>query len=157
MIRSAADSLLSLNKDLPEFRDLLTSPVLNASHKRDIFTVLFKDKLEDLSLKFVLLMSDNKREAFLPSVCRVFIDMFKQKKGIKSATITTASGLNEATAERMKKSLEDFFKTTVELETQKKPELIGGYVLRLDDRQLDASVVTQLRKIKKGLEQSVIS
>lgn len=156
-IRGDADTLLSLDKDVPEFRDLLQSPVLNADQKRDIFSVLFKSKIDDLSLKFVLLMSDNKREAFLPSVCRVFIDMFKQKKGIKSATITTASGLNESTAKKMKNSLEEFFKSTVELNTQTKPELIGGYILRLDDRQLDASVVSQLRKIKKGMDQSVIS
>ncbi len=71
--------------------------------------------------------------------------------------VTTAGVLHESTSGRMKDNLEDYYKCKIELESKTKPEIIGGFVLRVDDQQLDASVATQLRKIKKGLDHSVVS
>lgn len=156
-VQEDLSALLSLEQQVPEFKDLLESPVLNASKKQDILTLLFKEKVDDLTYRFLIMISENKREAFLPSVCRVFKDLYKKKKGILAAQITTAGFLEELTAERVKLTLEDFFKSHVELQTEKNPELIGGFILRIEDKQLDASVATQLKKIKKGLDQSVIS
>lgn len=150
-------SILSLDKKLPEFRDLLESPILSVDKKIKVFTSIFKGKLDDLSFRFVLLMTKNKREAFLPSVCRVFNDQYKLKKGIMAARVTTAGVLQDDNAKRIKESLEAYFKSHIELETEIKPELIGGFILRVDDKQLDASVASQLKKIRKELGQSVIS
>ncbi len=149
--------LLSLDKQLPEFRDLLESPIINAGQKQKIFSSLFLGKVDDLTFRFIILLAQNKREAFLASVCRVFQDLYKKKKGIMAARVSTAGVLQDATAERMKKSLEGYFKSQIELETEMKPELIGGFVLRVEDQQLDASVASQLKKIRKELGQSVIS
>jgi len=150
-------SILLLDKDLHEFRDLLESPILSVSRKVKVLTILFKGNLNDLTFRFVLLMTQNKREAFLPSVCRVFYDQYKLNKGIKSAKVTTAGVLHDDTAKRIKESLEVFFKSHIELDKEIKPELIGGFILRVDDKQLDASVASQLKKIRKELGQSVIS
>ncbi len=43
---------------------------------------------------------------------------------------------------------------TIELSTQIKTEIVGGLILRLDDKQYDASVATQLNKIKQKLLES---
>ncbi len=156
-VREDVDSLQLLDNKVPGFRDLLESPVLNTEQKNKVFSILFEQKLEDLSYKFVLLMSKNKRESFIPSACRVFYDLYKEKKGIKAAMLTTAGVMNESTAHRMKESLEAHYKCIIELETKTKAEIIGGFVLRVDDQQLDASVSAQLKKIRKGLEDSIIS
>ena len=155
-VRNDLESIIIVDSELPDFRDLLDSPVMGTSHKKDVFKLIFKDRLEDLSLRFILLMVDNNREAFLPAVCRVFIDLYKKEKGIKSAKVITAGSLHEKTAGRIKASLEEYFKCTIELGTSIKPELIGGFILRVEDQQLDASVLNQLKKIKKGLDRSLI-
>ena len=156
-VRVDLEALQVLDQEVPEFRDLLGSPVLNTEQKHDIFSILLKGKVEELSLKFVFLITENKREAFIPSVCRVFNSLYKKEMGIKIAMVTTAGTLHESTSGRMKENLEDYYKCTIELKAKTKPEIIGGFVLRVDDEQLDTSVATQLRKIKKGLDQSVVS
>ena len=156
-VREDVDALQLLDNKVPGFRDLLESPVLNTEQKNKIFSILFEHKLEKLSYKFVLLMSKNKRESFIPSACRVFYDLYKDKKGIKAAKLTTAGLMHESMVLRMKESLESHYKCIIELETKTKADIIGGFILRVDDQQLDASVSSQLKKIKKGLESSIIS
>lgn len=156
-VRADLEALQVLDQEVPEFRDLLGSPVLNTEQKHDIFSILLKGKVEELSLKFVFFITENKREAFIPSVCRVFNSLYKEEMGIKTAMVSTASDLHESTSGRIKDNLEDYYKCKIELESKTKPEIIGGFVLRIDDQQLDASVATQLRKIKKGLDHSVVS
>lgn len=148
---------LTLDREVPEFRDLLESPVLSKKQKNDIFSGLFSGKAEEISMRFLTLLTENKREVYLPSVCRVFMDMYKKMEGVKSAVVTTAGKIDQGTVEAVRKSLEDYYKCKIEIETNIKPELIGGFVLRIEDQQLDTSVASQLRKIRKGLDQSVIS
>jgi len=156
-IQEDLNALLLLEQQVPEFKDLLESPVLNASQKQEILKILFEKNVDDLTFRFLMLISENKRDAFLSSVCRVYKDLYKQKKGIMAALVTTAGVLQEKTAERVKLTLENFFKSQIELQAEMNPDLIGGFILRVEDKQLDASVASQLRKIKKGMDQSVIS
>lgn len=156
-VRNDLMGFLDLDQSLPEFRDLLESPVLSAAQKKEILSILFAEKVEDLSMRFVVLLTENKREVYLPSVCRVFMDMYKAMQGVKSAVVTTAGQLETGTVEAVRKSLEDYYKCKIELETSIKPELIGGFVLRVEDQQLDTSVASQLRKIRQGLDHIVIS
>jgi len=156
-IQEDLNALLLLEQQVPEFKDLLDSPVLNASQKQGILKNLFENKVDSLTYRFLMLISENKREAFLPSVCRVFKDLYKQEKGIMAALVTTAGVLQKKTAERVKLTLEEFYKSHIELQTEMNSDLIGGFILRVEDQQLDASVASQLRKIKKGMDQSVIS
>lgn len=156
-VRNDIDGILALDSDVAEFRDLLESPILNTVHKKEIFDLMLGEKIDDLSLRFIFLMTDKKREAFLPSACRVFIDMFKKEKGIKSALVTAAGSIHAETAERIKSTLEKHYECIIELGIKEKPELIGGFVLRVEDQQLDASVASQLKKIEKGLYQSIVT
>ena len=148
---------ITLDGEVPEFRDLLESPVLSAIQKKEIFSSLFGGKVEDLSMKFLDLLTENKREVYLPSICRVIMDMYKEMEGIKSAVVTTAVPMDDKTIEDIRKNLEDFYKSKIELETIIKPELIGGFVWRVEEQQMDTIVGSQLRKIRKGLDQSVVS
>lgn len=156
-IQSDLNTLLKLVEQVTEFSDLLESPILNVSKKQELFKLLFKGKVEDLTYKFLFLLSENKREVFLPSVCRVFEGLYKKKMGIMAARVITAGGLDKISTDRVKKTLKDYFKSNIELQTDISSGLIGGFVLRVEDQQLDSSVSTQLKKIRKQLDQSVIT
>ena len=122
-VRVDIEALQVLDQEVPEFRDLLGSPVLNTEQKHDIFSILLKGKVEELSLKFVFLITENKREAFIPSVCRVFNSFYKEEMGIKTAMVTTASDLHESNSGRIKDNLEDYYKCKIELESKTKSEI----------------------------------
>ncbi len=133
---------------------LLESPIVKTSKKAELITSIFKGKIDELSLRFLLLVVDNKREVHIPGICRNFLDLTRKDQNIKTAVITTASEIDKDTINKIEKLLGKELNAKVELSSKTNPEIIGGVVLRLDDKQYDASVATQLKKIKQKLLES---
>ena len=64
--------------------------------------------------------------------------------------------MDEKVKKQISGLISDLFRTKAELEEVIDPEIIGGFILRVDDNYIDASVRTKLNKIKKELMRSVI-
>lgn len=97
--------------------------------------------------KFVSLLVRNKRVDYVKYIFHTFLDMYNDSRGRKTATLTTAVPAPYL-EERLKALLEDKFGGEVLLETSLDPGLIGGFVLMVDDRMLDASVARQIEEIR---------
>ncbi len=128
---------------------LLESPVVKTSKKKKLLASIFKEKVEAMSLNFLLMIADNKREMHIPAICRNFIDRYRKHKGIKAAKVTTALDIDDDLKKQISKVIADVFNSEVELTTAENTELIGGFILRVGDQQIDASVSTKLKKIKR--------
>ena len=139
-------------KQSEKFKDLLKSPVTKPSEKNNWFNTLFSEKIHPLTMNFLKLLVHNNRVQYLQAISRVFIDVYNSKRGIKSGVITTAMELEPGMKKRMTELLKSIFKTSVELETEVKPSVIGGFILRVEDQQYDASVATRLNKLKTSLK-----
>jgi F-type H+-transporting ATPase subunit delta len=137
--------------DSVEFRFLLESPMVKSSEKLRMVNILFKEKLNDLSVKFLQLLVDNKREIFLPDICRNFMDEYKKALGIKEASITTATALSQELKKQIFDYITNIFKIKIELNEKVDPTIIGGFILRIEDEQVNASIQSQLNKIKREL------
>lgn len=137
-----------------EFILLLESPIIQTSKKLDLIDSIFKGKVDGLTLKFLHLITKNKRENHIPGICRNFLQLARKDQNIRSAIVTTATEIDQATSGKIKSLMEKELNAKVELTAQIDPEIIGGMVLRFDDKQYDASVATQLKKIKQQLLQS---
>ncbi len=138
-------------KESMEFRDFLSNPLLKSSEKIKLVDQLFKKKIRDLSLKFLHLLIEKKREMHLINICHYFINYYKERRGMKEVEITTAKPLSAT----HKKEILDFitkkFKIKIELSEQLNPSIIGGFILRIEDQQINASLEAQLNKIKREL------
>lgn len=150
-LKADIHSVLEICHSVPDFVLLLESPVVKTSKKAALIKQIFEGKVNPLTLNFLLLIVENKREVFIPGICRNFLDLSKKDQNIRSAVLTTASEVNAATLQKIQELLEKELNATIELSTQVNPEILGGLVLRLDDKQYDASVASQLRKIKQNL------
>lgn len=137
-----------------DFILLLESPIVKTSKKATLISEIFKGKIDELSLRFLLLVTNNKREVHIPGICRNFLELTRKDQNIKSALLTTATEVDTETTNKIEKLLGKELNATVELSTNINPEIIGGMVLRLDDNQYDASIATQLKKIKQKLLES---
>lgn len=134
-----------------DFVLLLESPVVKASKKMEFMRSVFKTELNELTLNFMLLITKNKRESHIPGICRNFLALSRKDQNIKSAILTTASEVSAASIRKIQDLLGKDLKASIELSTQVNPEIVGGMILRIDDTQYDASVATQLKKIKQSL------
>ncbi|MBN1252757.1 MAG: ATP synthase F1 subunit delta [Bacteroidales bacterium] len=132
-----------------DFVRLLENPVVPFYEKTKIFENIFAKKINTLSLQFLKLITKNRRENYLKHMAFEYINLYKAKLGIKTVTLTSVELINENLKQEIKNIIEKQYKADVELIEKTDAELIGGFVLRIDDEQYDASVVNQLERIKR--------
>ena len=137
--------------DNEQFLLLLESPVIKTKQKQEIISNVFKGRISTISLNFLNLLIENKRESYLFDICRNFIDILRRDNNIMAGSFITATHMSSEIEDKVKKIAEEFFKTNIELDTVIDSSMIGGYILRVGDNQLDASVSSNLNKIKREL------
>ena len=150
-VRNDMEAILQVIHDVPEMKHVLHSPVIEPSKKDAIIVGIFGEKTDPLTIGFLRMTIQNKREEFIPSMARMYLEFYKEEKGIKSVTVTTSVRVDEGIRSSIVKLIEDTYKAQVELEEIVDENLIGGFVLKIEDIQLDTSVAGQLKKIRKDL------
>lgn len=153
-IKSDMDLVLSVCKNSVDFMLLLKSPVVKTSRKKELIKLIFEQKTDNLTLNFLMLIIKNKREIHIPGICRNFLSLTRKDQNIKSAVLTTATEISQNTINKVKKLLAKELNAQIELQTQINKVILGGMILRIDDKQYDASVATQLSRIKQSLLES---
>jgi ATP synthase, F1 delta subunit len=142
---------------MKETKEFLHSPIIVPSKKEDIFHKMLGGNVEKIILSLIDLIVKNGRESFLPAIARVFIHETKKYKGITESVLTTAVKVDDNVRKQITDLISEVFKTKVELKESIDPEIIGGFILQIDDNYIDASIKNKLRKIKKELIGSVIT
>jgi F-type H+-transporting ATPase subunit delta len=150
-LKSDIKLILSVCNTSSDFILLLESPVVKTSKKTDLLKSIFSGKVNKLTLSFLLLIAQNKREVQIPGICRNFLSLTRKDQNIKSAVITTASKIKKETLDKVEALIAKELDAKIELTSEVNTDIIGGIVLRIDDKQYDASVATQLKKIKQEL------
>lgn len=142
--------LLSANAETQDFQALLKSPIIKADKKIAIFAVVF-DQFEAITKSFIELVTNNGRENLLVEIAEAFDAQVKKFKGIVPITIVTATTLNSDTKDNILAKVKGLVSGTLEVTEKIDPSIIGGFVVKMDGRQIDASVSSQLNDLKQRL------
>ena len=137
-----------------EFNRFLKNPVIQTSKKIRLMKFIFEGKINELSQNFLILVTRNKREIYIPAICRNTLSLIRSEKNIRTAVMTTAQPVDNEILEKAEKVLEKELGTQVELTGRDNPNIIGGIILRIDDKQYDDSLATRLRKMKQSILKS---
>lgn len=141
---------------VPEVKEFLHSPIIYPSKKEAILHKMFGDNVQKITLSLIDLVVKNGRESYIPAIARVFIHETKKYRGITESVLTTAVKVDDKIKKEITDLVSGVFKTKIELEENIDAEIIGGFILRVDDKYIDASIRNKLRKIKKELMGSPI-
>lgn len=135
-----------------ELNNVLNNPIIKISDKKAIVEKIFEGKVNSLTNKLFLLLSENKRMNLLYSISSQYGVLYDTQKGIVKAIVTSAIALDdEMKAKVLEKAKELVGNKTISLENKLDSNLLGGFVLRVGDVQVDASIATQLKKLKRSL------
>ena len=130
-------------------RDVIGNPVI-AEELREEFVVALAGNEAPTSLeRFVKLVFDHNRESLLGEMARSFVRLYRTARGITYARLESAHPLDEHTREKIVALIVAHCGGEVELDTSVSESLIGGFVLRVDGRQLDGSVAGRLERIRR--------
>jgi len=150
-LRKDAKLITSVCEESADFLLLLESPIVKTSQKIEAIKRIFSGQINELSLNFLVLITSNKRESYIPGIFKNLESLYRSEEGVKTAVLTSAQPVSEGLVAEIRKILETQFNAKVELSQKVDSNLIGGFVLRVEDKQYDASLSTQLKKIKEQL------
>jgi len=137
-----------LVKENRDFELLLKSPIIMSTKKLAILNLVFKGKVNDLTLKIFDILTKKRREAFLPAIAREFHHQYNFRKGVEEATVTTTFTLDDELREEFKAVITKVSGKDVELTEKVDEALIGGFVIKIGDRQIDDSISARLRALR---------
>ncbi len=130
------------------FVSMLRSPVIRHEKKSAILKKIFSGKVDSLTMAFIDIITRKNREPILPAIAGEFHNAYNEHKGIGQAAITTTLPMDadlRKTIEAIVRKLSD--KKQVEIKETVDKELIGGFILNVGDRQIDASIKSKLRAL----------
>lgn len=151
------------NSELTQFNTVLaanasltsvfSNPAYGIEAKREILKeIIGKLALSASVAKFLQLLLDRSRLAFLPQITESYGNFADDLSGVVRPTLTSGLPLEESQIEEIKTSLAKTTGKKVILKVQVDPSLIGGVVTKIGDKVFDGSVKTQLAKIQDILQ-----
>ena len=137
-------------KDSNDLRIFIDSPVVRNEKKIKVFDLVFPD-FNPMTIQFFRLVTKNGREHLLDDIAKQFDQLLKTKRGIVTGTLTSARPLDDTLKASILDKIKGSFEGTLELNETVNESLIGGFIVRIGDKQLDRSVQSTLSKLKQNL------
>lgn len=150
-IATDVDKLRDLIEQSEELAQLIHSPVLSPDFKSETFQQLFADAMQPLTINFFKLLASKQRERYLIAIMDTFSEIVDAAAGRIVAKVTTAVPITSEQEEQLTAQLSAYSGKQVRLETTTDPQIQGGFIVQLDDTVFDASVASQLQRLKQQL------
>ena len=149
---SEMKDVVKVINDSKELRNFFASPIIDTKKKENAAKEIFA-KFSQVSQNLITLVIKQGRESHLKDIAQEFINKVEDLQGVQRVTLTSATELSQDNINSIVKtsSLVDITKK-YDLNVVIKPEIIGGYILRVRDQQVDASVKTKLNQMKKEFQ-----
>ena len=141
--------LSSLNNSNPELAQMLYSPIINSERKLSVLEKMFSNSASKVTLSFFELLADKNRMQILMSVVQEFHKQYNLHQGIQLAEVTTTFKIGDSLKQEftnMAKKISGLQK--VELIEKINPQIIGGFILQVNDWQLDESLSSKLNALR---------
>lgn len=139
-------------KSNPDFVNMLESPLIKSDTKQNIMDGIFRKSFCDITQNLVEIIIRKKREGYLDDIADRFLYQYDKLNNITRGVLKSAAPLLPSQIDTIKKLVEREMKTTFELVEVIDPDLIGGFVLNIADRQFDGSIASRLRALKQEFD-----
>ena len=142
------DSLLSESQ---EFKDFVLNPVIKNEDKKNVLKQVMGDANPYL-INFMMLLVDKRRIIFLESIVDQYLSLLRKLNQVVLADVTSATELNDEQKGKIVDKVKQIVEARdVELKTTVDPSLIGGVIIKVGSKVIDASLRGQLRRISVSL------
>ena len=150
-VTADVEKLQALVEQSEELVEFINTPLLAPQFKSDTFQQLFTDVLHPLTINFFKLLALKQRERYLVAIMDVFSTLVDEAAGRVVAQVTTAVPITENQEQHLIQQLSTFSGKQVRLETETDERIQGGFIVQLGDTVFDASITTQLQRLKQQL------
>jgi len=141
-----ADTIIA-NSELNRF---IKSPVFSTDLKQSVLLEVFQ-KIDQETKFLIRLLAQNKRLELLDSVAQAYNDLYDKVNGVQKVQVTTAFPITEKLEAEIIAKAKEFTSNSLVIENIIDPSIIGGFIIRIGDKQYNASLSNRLVVLKREL------
>lgn len=156
-MRADMMSIVEVINTNPLLGAILNNPIIPLDKKAGILKGIFADKVHLVTKTFLDLIVKKGRAAIVFETAKAFLSQYNALKGIVTADVTSAIALTDANRTEITAIVKrEVGANEVIIKEKVDEKLIGGFILRVGDRQFDASIASSLNKLKKEFSHGVV-
>jgi F-type H+-transporting ATPase subunit delta len=145
-------SLESLFEESKEFSDFIANPIIKAENKKSVLKQIMGNEANPYLVNFLMLLVDKRRIIFLEAIAKQYLNLLRKLNQTVLAEVTSAKELTEEQQRGIVEKVKAIAEANdVELKTTVDPSLIGGVIIKVGSKVIDASLRGQLRRISMSL------
>lgn len=148
---SELEDILELARSNPKFGELLSSRALPSASRSASLDRIFKGRVSDLTYKFLQVVNNKDRLAYLPPIAGAFDSIAQAKFGRVEVDVFTVEPLPADQVSRLRDQLSSKLGKEVILHPYVDGNMIGGVKFRIGDQLIDGSIETKLRSMRDQL------
>ena len=134
---------------------IFSNPVIREDKKVAVLNDLFQQHITKLSMLFLSFVVKKRRAINLKGISNAFIELYREERGIVLSRLVTATELDNETLDSVRKALEEYTHKEVELQSDVKEDILGGFSLSFDNNKYDATISSQIAKLQKEFSKNV--
>lgn len=134
-----------------QFHDFICAPNIRLQAKKDVVEKVLGDHLSEVTLNFLKLVLDKRRQVHLREMVRAYEAAYHDQMGELVVTVESAVPLEAPQRQRLMGDLKKKHKKDIILEERVKPALLGGLVLKVGDSRVDGSLRARLDLLESRL------
>jgi len=136
-------------EDYPALCAAMSSPTISSDEKKELLFAVLGGKPSKESAAFFNFIISEKREDYLPSMARMFEKLYREENKIVISNLVSATELSKSAIDAIKKYISSLSgSNNIEIRSSVNPEIVGGFILDIEGKRLDASIKEQLKKLE---------
>jgi F-type H+-transporting ATPase subunit delta len=151
------DFTLNTFRDSKDLRNVITSPIISTEKKLKVIDTIFGDKISSTGLKFLKFIILKNREEVFGDILKRFAEIRDEEFGILRVEVTTAYDMPPEQKKELEAKLSDYSGKKIEAVYKKDENIIGGFLVKMKDTVIDASVKNQLEILRKSLREEKVN
>ncbi len=156
-VTTDVDAIRRVLESAHQLRRIIKDPTIRPSLKSSILKEVFKDKLGDLTNKFLGLLISKNRIDVLLDITTKFKELRNDHLGIVAVTVSSAEEMTGEQVNSLRVKLEAVLGKKVEFTFSRDESIIGGFIARAGDTVIDSSVRQKLHVLKNKFLSSSFS
>lgn len=146
-VKKDMEVVFNVCNDSKELQTLLDSPIISAQKKAKILKKIFEKSVSNFTYSFIELVAKKGRESVLFNIAYSFSSLYLEHKNVLRAVIRSVDGVGPELKKKVEEMVKSSYNKEVLIEEVKDPSLIGGFVITVGDKQIDASISKQLANL----------
>ncbi|MGN0993790.1 MAG: ATP synthase F1 subunit delta [Butyricicoccus sp.] len=142
-------------EEYPDYLKVLVIPSIAFEEKKTSLNEVFAGRVHPYMLNFLMLITEKGRVGAIAEMAEAYKELYYFEEGICEVVAVTAAPMTAGNLEKLKEKMESVTGKKVVLNNKVDPKVIGGIMVRIENKQIDATIKTRLNELARQLSQTI--